>query len=393
MWMKNSLTIIVFFLSLTGVLAQNNILTQKLTISFSNQTVQSALESIEKKTSIAFIYNSKDISEKKKVYGIYTNKSIEYILNKILNGGYSFKEVGDQIVISKNTQKKDVKSFSENSNLRNKNVVTVYDTVTVNIFDTTSIKVFDTVIFYDTIIIKNIYEQVRKKPKNTYMSVDNALSLPFDIKLNGTISNVSTVKFCMNRNGNRVKVGLGLSTNFVNNSFVDDLENAVTDTFRYKTYPVIDVYYEEKDSVPKPVYLLDTVFGEYIYTSSTSGYKVIANKYLTMVNIFIPIAISRRFYSESVFLEPEIIMKGNFILTNQDSLCRVENGVFEIFPQPFKPFYFDATFSCAFGKELRGNSSFFINLGTNYILTSYIIDEVEIDLPRLNAFFGIGINF
>lgn len=91
---------LLLFLSSSLVFGQS-LLDQKISVKFSNFSVERALRLIEKKTSNSFSYNSKQLKQlDKRVDGDYKDTDLSRILDDIFQSTpFKFKEIGQQITI------------------------------------------------------------------------------------------------------------------------------------------------------------------------------------------------------------------------------------------------------------------------------------------------------
>jgi len=75
--------IALILLPTTGY-AQNDILTKKVTISFQNSTIPSALKQLEKDVNRSFSYNSSQVDKNKKITKSYNQATVRNILDDLL---------------------------------------------------------------------------------------------------------------------------------------------------------------------------------------------------------------------------------------------------------------------------------------------------------------------
>ena len=101
-WMTMKLSVILFFVSLTQLMA-NETYAQftKLTLQLKDATVKEVLNQIEDESEFFFLYNSKLVDVDRKVSGEFKDQKISEILNSIFQGAdvaYTF--VDRQIVLT-----------------------------------------------------------------------------------------------------------------------------------------------------------------------------------------------------------------------------------------------------------------------------------------------------
>lgn len=90
------LFILLSVFSLPNLFGQN----QQISLSGKNITMLKAFEAIEKQTKLSITYNQTKLNIQQQVNADYSNKSVSYILNKLLEGtGFSYKYEGDYIII------------------------------------------------------------------------------------------------------------------------------------------------------------------------------------------------------------------------------------------------------------------------------------------------------
>ena len=95
-----SVLLTIFFVGFTTLFAQN-LLDQKINVSFKNQSVVKCLRTIEKRSNQSFSFNSKQIHQvDKKVTADFQNTAISVILDELFKGtSITYKEIGHQITI------------------------------------------------------------------------------------------------------------------------------------------------------------------------------------------------------------------------------------------------------------------------------------------------------
>ncbi len=81
------------------------VLQTKVTISFSEQTLDKALQQLQKKTGVNFAYTQDDVQSLQVLKLSFTNEPLENVCREIFkNTSLSFKESGGYIVISRTAQ-------------------------------------------------------------------------------------------------------------------------------------------------------------------------------------------------------------------------------------------------------------------------------------------------
>jgi hypothetical protein len=98
------LFLIVFLLSMffaSGQETVNNFLGRKISIEFHNEPVATLLEKVALKAKVYFSYDARLIELDKNIDAKFSDKTLKEILDLVLGPGYSYQEMGDQIVITK----------------------------------------------------------------------------------------------------------------------------------------------------------------------------------------------------------------------------------------------------------------------------------------------------
>ena len=107
---RGNIVLLLWIFSFTQVYAQENPLNRKVSISFKDESVKTALDKLMIEENFTINYRTSDLPVQRKVSGVYNQTDIETIIRKIWgNGKLILRATSDDITI-KVDQKKDVKS-------------------------------------------------------------------------------------------------------------------------------------------------------------------------------------------------------------------------------------------------------------------------------------------
>ncbi len=168
------LLLLISFIFSANVFAQGNSpLDKRISINFYNKNLVEIIEEIKAASGIEFSY-SKDIVNENIIRSIAAeNKSIEAILNRILNGtGLKYKVISQHIIIYK------PKGYHTKKGEKLK-IITVYDTIITMHHDTIITRKYDTIInrlyHHDTITFFDTMSIKKEKPYKWFVALNTGI--------------------------------------------------------------------------------------------------------------------------------------------------------------------------------------------------------------------------
>jgi len=165
------------FLMAASSYAQSSILDKKITLSFSDVPLSSALNKIYRQTGVKFSYNPDLIPAGKKISMQFANQPLADVLRQLLNDpGISFREIGNQLVLFRGdpaialvdipqkpvAEKSLAKKAPDTVYVHHRDTVTVTKTKTDTVVRTINTIRIDTVRIIDTVWRNKVQKPGRK---------------------------------------------------------------------------------------------------------------------------------------------------------------------------------------------------------------------------------------
>lgn len=335
-----SFIVLLIFTSASEALAQKQILNKKISGSFSNITLVSALRKIALQNNVKFSYNPEIIKANKLITLRYDNLSIEEVLKLLINDPtVSYREIGNQIVMYRAgeipskvevTQVVSPEKVVPKPRMPN-DTVFVYriDTILLNRIDTVfrsiTITKFDTIRIYDTVFrdkiktqkpaptkqntfAKNSMRHKKFKRNNGYYSSFYVGWLPgkSDFQSSDTSDYLSRIQSAVSASSSSFETGFMLGYDYYKIGLRTGI--GLTRLSEHFSYAFLDEKggFFKKDTVEK--YYLEPIGTDttwiYIYDSTWIPKEVTEHNYKNLNTyhyITIPLSVKFRFLQSDVF--------------------------------------------------------------------------------------------